>query len=156
MEEKSESERKTFQTVRPEFTRGEVPLKYSYTFSKGERLDVSQDENGIAYIGITRGEKSIFDASRLLPPDFKFVTPTYFIKSIKEYRLEDYHYNTSGWAVSPDRKMVLVGEFRSPRDLLTLLHEIGHVQSPDKKLGSVTRSGKEARIRSREERRAWA
>ena len=55
MEEKSESERKTFQTVRPEFTRGEVPLKYSYTFSKGERLDVSQDENGIAYIGITRG-----------------------------------------------------------------------------------------------------
>lgn len=158
-----------------EFVHGEKPFEYDYEFPGGERLEADQDDGGLGHIRILRGQAVLFDAADLLPEGFKLVTPKYFQQHPDEERLEDYV--ASSWVTSSERKLILLGEFRTPRDFLGLLHEIGHARldSDDDvealiaiglqlaeaekgkdKDSEVILSEDQAKIVSRMERRAWA
>lgn len=160
-----------------DFIEGKVPFEFSYVFPDGKVMEVLQDKDGIGNVVIRDRDQIIFNATSLLPSQYKLVTPTYFLKFPEE---RDF---TGSWTTDHDRKIINLGEFKSPQDLLSILHEIGHsandkaeelkkMDEIDKKLNFIStekqkRGGKEsgydawlekedARLRSRIERRAWA
>ena len=107
-----------------EFREGRVPFGFRHTFPGGEKFIARQSNKGQGMITLEKDGAAVLDFSALLPEGWKFVTPTYFQKHPEEESLADYFDND--WAASPDRKMVLCGEFKTPQDILGLLHEIGH------------------------------
>lgn len=117
-------EAKESQRIR-DFTEGKIPFEYHYNFPAGGELMATTDQNGIGQVGITKAGK-VFDFVSLLPAGYKFVTPAYFKKHPDEETLFDYFGGT--WANRHDGKVVLLGEFQSPKDILIFLHEIGHAR----------------------------
>lgn len=163
-------------TPSEEFLDGEKPLEYNFKFSTGEKFIAVQSNRGGGIIVIERSGKKIFDFADILPEGYKFVTPTYFKKHPNERHLLDYTDND--WRESSKRKLIFLGEFKSPQDILILLHEIGHATSSgaeeDAKIrerleddyyeslsskdavSKVLVSEEKAKIISKSERQAWA
>lgn len=163
-------------TPSEEFLEGKKPFEYDFKFSTGEKFIAVQSNRGGGIITIERNSKEIFDFANILPKNYKFVTPTYFKKHPKEEGLFDYV--DTDWRETPKRKLILLGEFKSPQDVLTLLHEIGHAATPGTEEDMRTReqleddyyealsnkdtvskvlfSEEKAKIISRSERWAWA
>lgn len=160
----------------PEYINGEIPLQYSYTFPGKEKLEVSQDDIGISQIIIKQGDKILFDASTLLPTGWKFVTPAYVKKFPEGFSWRD-KLALGGWVTMRDKKLIFCGEFKSPQEFLSLLHEIGHVKNDtpehlaaERKIGEECEAALKkidyeqyfnllaegAKLESKSERRAWA
>jgi hypothetical protein len=87
-------------------------------------LEATQDDDGLGYISIKKDGLDIFNADDLLPEGFKFVTPRYFEQHPDDKVSGDYH--NSSWTIENQRKLILLGEFEVPQDILGLLHELGH------------------------------
>lgn len=158
---------------RPEYIAGEKPFEYQHVFSSGESLKAFQDEEGAGHVVIQRDGKTIFDFSSLLPPDFIMAAPKYFQTFPEKEEFDD---PIGRWSASLDlnRKLILLGEFISPKNILSLLHEIGHINadSPKEKkerqgllldvsadfidLSKLSSEKKLIRLKSKMERRAWA
>ncbi len=158
---------------RPEYIDGKVPFEYKHTFSSGEVLEAFQDEEGIGHVIIQRDGKTIFDFSKFLPPDFLLVTPKYFQKFPKKKQLFD---SIGEWEANFNRRLIFLGDFKSLKDILSLLHEIGHMEnntpedtedrrrllvgSPDDDFSvlprAVSSEKKLAKLHSKIEREAWA
>ncbi|MEK7087190.1 MAG: hypothetical protein AAB958_00615, partial [Patescibacteria group bacterium] len=107
-----------------EFLEGEKPFEYNFKFHTGEEFNARQSNRGGGIITIERNGETIFDFKNILPEGYKFVTPTYFKKHPDERYLLDYV--DTDWRESPKRKLIFLGEFKSPQDVLLILHEIGH------------------------------
>lgn len=156
-----------------EFLSAERPLEYNLPLStKGGRIEVSQSGRGGGKILITRDRETVFDIATLLPPGYRLVTPQYFKNHPKDASLFDYL--DSSWAHCPERKMILLGEFRGPEDILSVLHEIGHAYDGDKESNKkifeiddelvvskdltykVLLTEELAKLKSKRERFAWA
>jgi len=123
-EEEYKKKREQYRMI--DFADGKIPFEYHYIFPSGEKLEATTDQDGCGHIEITKEGKVIFDFANLLPQDYKFITPAYFQKFPEEETFFDYLGNT--WAIRHQDKLVLLGEIQSPRDILSLLHEIGHAR----------------------------
>lgn len=101
-----------------EYVEGEEELNFHYTFSTGEVLSATEDDQGIARIIIRKGEEVVLDFQDLLPTEFyKFTTP-----------------RQHSWAPRADKGewsnesfTVHVGHMKDPKSIALLLHEIGHI-----------------------------
>lgn len=111
---------------REEYRDGLIPLAYSFSFSNGEMLCVSQREDGIALIRIERDGVCVFDFAELLPQGFRFTTPHYVLEEEKREPRIYAPVFLGTWCTSQSRKMVHVGDWTHPEHLFNLLHEIGH------------------------------
>ena len=161
--------------AKSKFRTGELSFDFNFSFPNGIKIEGHQDKKGIGHVRIRGEKKIIFNAEELLPSGWKFVTPAYFEKSPEEETLDDYLFDT--WSTSYDRKLILLGQMDSPKEILTLLHEIGHSindsledlkimkQLLEEKKAVKNRKDlvyktllgeEEAKISSKVERRAWA
>ncbi len=121
--ESFEPERKIFEP-RKEYCEGILPLKFEHKFDDGTKL-IAEEEKGIATIILKIGNEIIFNFSDLLPEDYKFVTPA-FARNTENENLKQQFEEGDIWAITTDEKLVLIGDWQDPRDVITLLHEIGH------------------------------
>jgi hypothetical protein len=153
-----------------EYRAGLKPLEYRYEFAGGKVLEASQDQAGIAHIVFRDKNGIAFDFASLLPEGMKLVTPIYFKNFPEEKKQGDF--TEFGWMVDDKRGLVLMGEFKTPKHLLALLHEIGHLRnnsSEDMNLRDILRdqsfrgyygisqAEKDfARVVSKTERDAWS
>ncbi|MFA6301329.1 MAG: hypothetical protein WC609_03190 [Candidatus Paceibacterota bacterium] len=124
---------------RPDYKLGILKLDFKYEFSSGEVLKASEDEKGIAHIFIKNRDETVVNFSKLLPPGYKFVTPSYLIRrpellsSISGNMLGDAVLN--GWLTYPPDKIIIIGDMQAPSSVFALLHEMGHtyqeINSPE-------------------------
>lgn len=156
----------------PEFIDGEIPLEYRYTFPGGEEFRVRQDDSGKGIITLEKDGRIVFDFASLLPEQWRFVTPIYF----KKHPDRKWHNMYIPWTFNLEHKLIMLGDFKTPQDILGLLHEMGHAESTTmedlesrhncaKQAFSIRKQGKAppvsleeeyARITSKIERLAWA
>lgn len=131
----------------PEYVDGRKKLSLTHEYSSGAILKCSENPEGYAKIILT-SPKKIIDFEEY-SRDYKFVTPTFWL-------LNKYTKGFGEFEVSHNQQVVSLGEFKSARDLLSLLHEIGHLNDfsftieggPDVIAG--------AKRNSPVERKAWA
>jgi hypothetical protein len=137
-----------FLKPRSEYANGAERLEFHHQFSNGMVLtacEVSTElegEDGIISDQDTQEQHSkpriypviqikdsngqiVFDFETLLPEGYHFVVPHSFddrdnpmISPLLRH----------GWLANPQEKYILVGDWRDPKELLALMHEIGHVQ----------------------------
>lgn len=150
----------------------EPHIQYSREFPGGIRFEVLKAKDGELKINLGKDGGDRRDFSDFLPSGWKFVSKDY-VDGLNKEKGTDIPW--FGWLADHDRKMIQIGKFGSPKDLLTVLHEVGHAQKNDPEdlkkydpnmeahlpagIGSkeYIRSQKEqARILSRIEREAWA
>ena len=105
-----------------EYLGGKEKLSFRHTFSTGETFAVVEDEDGIASIAIRKDGEDILSLGNFLPKGVKFVTPSYF-KKFKTFVPDSL---IGGWFFNPPLKVVSMWQINSPREILSLLHEIGH------------------------------
>lgn len=103
----------------------EGKFEYSYEFPGGEKFEVAEREDGMMKIILKKDNQDIFDFSTLLPEDWKFVSEDY-VRRLSEKTKKEIPW--IGWLADHDRKLIQIEDFESPKDFLTLLHEIGHAQ----------------------------
>jgi hypothetical protein len=130
-EESSKTAEESFEPRR-EYREGILPLKFEYKFDDGKKL-IAEEKKGIAKIVLKKDNKVIFNLSDLLPKDYKFVTPA-FARNTKDEYLKQQCEEGSIWATDADKKSVLIGDWRDPRDIITLLHEIGHANQKTERI----------------------
>jgi len=111
-----------------DFVEGHRPFAVEYDLPDGKRLEGFQDEGGVAHLVIKEGDDIVLDFGEFLPEGFRFITPMYFEKNPEEEALTDYLMGDM-WASDPERKIIKMGEFEFPQDILTLLHELGHANN---------------------------
>jgi hypothetical protein len=152
----------------PEYAKGEKKLHFEYTFSTGEVLTATENQEGEAQIVIRKNGETVLDFSEIVPGiKYHFYTPTYCL--------------TRGISFTPDWSQVLsfsilIGDMRDPKSIALLLHEIGHSLEKvktdhsdktdlaklwEKHAGPLTKKYKDARRKlaeeiSNDERSAWA
>lgn len=130
---------------RGEYINGILPLHFEYVFDTGEIMS-AEEENGLAKIVLKKNNKIIFDFSELLAKNTEFITPSFFKRrndladkegtsyddlSWEGYEAELAEIEPASWEASPCGKYISIGDWRDPKELLTLLHEIGHThQNP--------------------------
>ena len=149
-----------------EYVEGREKLNYRCQLSSGEFFEATED-NGEAKFVILRNGQEIFNFKDLVPKEFKFVTPQYWLnlnefdKDAPSAFREDpagYRREMQGeWQCGAN--FISVGEVTSLRDILSLLHEIGHYYEDFSTLGdSKKESDKKeaAKLSSKSERGAWA
>lgn len=119
---------------------------FEHTFSNGAKLIVEQGENQKASVRI-EGKKKI-DFNDLIAPGYAFKI------SEEENRSE---------SINPISKKITIGIWTSPKDLLGLLHEIGHSFQPyltemvrEKHFGPQLTEVQQMKRESKSERDAWA
>jgi hypothetical protein len=106
---------------RKEYEEGKIELNFQYGFSDGSQLIASQNnDESRAEIRIVRDGEAIFDFAELLPEGYEFTTPNILIRNGESIPVG----SIGGWG-SKDGK-VCVGDWQDPREILLLLHEIGH------------------------------
>lgn len=118
---------------------GEIPLEYNHTFQSGENLRAFQDEKGIAHVVLERNGKTIFNADDLVPRDYVLAAPLYVEQELEKQGKEVPLFGTGEWITDHTHKLINVGEFHQPQDIISLLHEIGHARIDDPKLLSKMR-----------------
>lgn len=148
---------------RKEYIKGEIKLKFKQELPSGETLEAEENEWGVASIVIKHGNDATIDFAEFLPPDFKFVTPTYF-NSHPTISMMVGEEAPGKWGVLPKSQLVSIGEIRRLSDVFILLHEIGHTQQTpewdkqkeDEMPDSDNPHQKAVRSLSIDERNAWA
>ena len=105
---------------------GQESLEYSYKFPGGERFEVVKKENGEFKVSILKDKKVIFDFSSLLPSEWKLVSRDYISELNKKTSQE---IPWLEWWADHRRKLIQIGKFKIPQDLLGFFHEIGHVKN---------------------------
>lgn len=108
---------------REEYREGLVPLEFRTEFSNDRRLDVAQDEEGIAHIVIEKPGGDFFDFNALLPQEFKYITPTYIKKHEQDLATPVW---PGTWGAYQNMKLVSVGDWTRASHVFNLLHEVGH------------------------------
>jgi hypothetical protein len=147
-----------------EYIEGREKLKYKYEFSSGEFFEATENGGEAKFI-ISREGKEIFNFKNLLPSGFKFVTPEYWINlsefdenSPANFRANPQEYkkdNQGNWTCGPD--FISVGKVTSLRDVMAILHEMGHARKTGGIGIHLTGDKKEEMEQmSQEERIAWA
>ncbi len=149
-----------------EYAEGREKLNYRCQLSSGEFFEATED-NGEAKFVISRDGKEIFNFGDLVPKEFKFATPQYWLnlnesdKSAPPRFKEDpegYRKEVQGeWQCGEN--FISVGEVSSLQDILTLLHEVGHYYEDFSTLGNDKKEGDKkeaAKLSSKSERAAWA
>ena len=128
-----------------DYVEGKRKLDFVHKFSSGETLRGGEDKNGRAEFVLERDGKPLFNLRNLVT-GVRFVTPTYWLGV--NLSSEEIH---ESWRESPKKLKVLVEAYRgrwrhlepnvvsigrmdSLEDILSLLHELGHVR--DRKLSS--------------------
>jgi len=117
-------------TSQDEYRRGEAPLHFKHELSNGATLKFEQDDAGIANVQILRGSDVVFDACNELPADWKLVTPTYLLNNRGEAESDDFTPYDALWRTSFLHKNIRIGDIDDPKELLIMLHEIGHAIDP--------------------------
>jgi len=148
------------------YREGREKLHFNFQFSSGELFEATE-ENGQARFVITKDGQEVFDFKSLLPQDFKFRTPEYWL-NLKQNNPEA----PAGFKVNPEKfkdeaagvwqcgeKFISVGRITSIKDVLALLHEVGH--SKTRSFGSrfteqSSNDQQSAKLESANERLAWA
>lgn len=131
-EEISDTEKEEIKKVledSQEYSEGKIPLAYQYMFPDGKTFQALQDENGFGRLLVVKKEKIIFDFSKLVPSDVKFVTPTYFEKHPDDTAGNDWFREHGGWGAHLLWKKIFCGELKDPRQILNILHEAGHINN---------------------------
>lgn len=142
-----------------EYKEGEERLNFKWAFSGGEIFEAAENGEGVVSAKISKDGETIFDLTDLLPKSAKMASPTYFlarpevVTGVPDRKI-------GKWFYSRGDKTVSVGWMKDYKDILMLLHEIGHARiAPDvasmeeksKKLGK-----NEFEFQSWDERTAWA
>lgn len=117
-------ERSGFLEVPPGYSSTETRIEYHYVFPSREILEAKEQPDGTVQIVIKSGENVFFDFIQLLPGGYKFVSYPYVAHLEKETG-EDVPW--VGWLAVPKWKHIQIGDFESPKDILGLLHEVGHI-----------------------------
>lgn len=109
-----------------EYVEGERKLNFHYTFSTGEVLSATENDEGIAAIVIKKREEVVLNFQDLLPTQFyKFVTP----------RMHAWAKRADAGEWSNEPFTVHIGDMRDPKSIALLLHEIGHILDYEKREG---------------------
>jgi len=143
-----------------EYVEGRERLKYKYQFSSGELFEATEDVGEAKFV-ILRDGKEIFNFKELVPEGFKFLTPKYWPNPVESDGLEKRQGESirGKWACGEDA--ISVGKFDSIRDVVALLHEIGHSKGKipfmERQTAHIMGEKKrEIELYSQEERSAWA
>ena len=153
-----------------EYVEGLKKLDFEHNFSSGETFKAVEDESGKASFFIQKNGKKIFDFKNLSPEEIKFVTPTYWknLDNSDEYAPRGFRENPNAYREQTkgrwgyDAKFISVGEITSLKDVIFLLHEIGHSKED---IGQVIKwrkaiqkdeKVKAAELSSESERFAWS
>ncbi len=139
-----------------DFKLGKEKVCNQFVLSNGGGvINSNEDENGIVKIILNLKNGVVLDFSNLLPDGWKFVSPTFLIKSGKE--------KVAGvWSANLEQKTISVGEIKGTESVFALLHEIGHALDKEKmkKANEVYENYGESRsfnsFSSSAERVAWA
>lgn len=159
------------QSVQPDS--GEKRANFFYEFPGDKSIEVHQNKEGEIEIILSENRKKIFDFKELLPPGFKFIN-----HELAEKITSDAIRRRPGWVTNFPHAFIEIGEFSSPRNILSVLHEIGHakydldseerqklLESPQEAISQSRSENKKdnvlaeeeyAKARSTAERRAWA
>jgi len=111
----------------PEYKEGKIKLNFEHKFSTGEIFKAREDDEGNVTIFLERNSEVIFNFQDL----FKgyFFTPTSAknkkIRGVEDKKTMDL-LKEGDWGCIPELGIVRVGAMNEPKDILTLLHEIGH------------------------------
>ncbi len=132
-QETSENEEKIYRLAkemaipRPEYSCGRVGLYFEQPLFGGVALKAIENTDSSASIILKRGKEKIFDFKDLLPGDFRFVTPSYIIRK-HDIRNQEFMIASrlGEWRTYFDKHLISVGDFRNPKEIFALLHEIGH------------------------------
>lgn len=144
---------------------GNVPEKsenLSIKFGDSNSWEINTLENGELRISLTAGEKEALDFSKFIPENFKFV----------DHKLASKLRNSAfskkpNWCTNFEHNFIEIGPIESPKEILMLLHELGHVKNDLRStermqmlnLGSLSSGDVKkqyVKISSVMERRAWA
>lgn len=110
---------------RPEYLKGELPLRFAKLLSNGDVLVAHQDEHGEAVVAIEREGKEVFNFRELLvgKEDVRFETPQSLEKRYgpTDNKTDEFSMWRKGDGV------VFMGDWRTSEGLYFFLHEIGHV-----------------------------
>ncbi len=109
---------------RPDYKIGNLKLHFESILKGGDEIRATENENGMAKIVIERNGQTILDFKDFLAAGYKMVTPSYLVSHPEEEIPEQL---IGTFAVSPQYHLVLIGDIRDEKDLLPLLHEIGHI-----------------------------
>lgn len=114
-----------------EYKEGLKKLNFEHQLSTGETIYVSENENGEISATVKSNDEIIVDLNKYLPPNVKMVSPSYLFSSpeiltgVPDCKIGRWQYSRAGM-------LVTVGDMKDMRDILTLLHEIGHSRlAPD-------------------------
>lgn len=159
-------------SARPEYLSGETPLNFEYKFSTGETLKATQNQEDVAAVVIERNGKTILDFKDLSAEPVRFLSASKAIEETKDATLPNAP--RSDWYLALDDEgksnFISIGDMRESKDVLSLLHELGHtyqqylfrmkreVESDVIRVGKMTEGQKMdvSVISSVEERDAWA
>src|SRR3990170_2123014 len=94
--------------------------EFIHVFPNGQEFRVERRPDDSFRIFLKAGNKVGFDFDELLPTGYKFVSEEY-IEALDE---PDTFWRP--WFTDYRRKEIYVGDFESSKDILGLLHEIGH------------------------------
>ncbi|MCX6746060.1 MAG: hypothetical protein NTX00_03520 [Candidatus Parcubacteria bacterium] len=131
-----------FLEVPPGYSAHEKPIEYHYNFSSGEKFEAKEQSDGTVKIVIEKDRGIIFDFAQLLPRGYKFVSYPY-IAHLEEKVGEEIPW--IGWSAMPKWKLIQIGEWESAKDIVGLLHEIGHVINYEKEEQDIKEAGNEHR-----------
>ena len=101
-------------------------LKYDYTFPDGKKFVVIQQEDGTASLSLARNGETIFNFSELLPDGYIFITKDYIQQFNGQHGVQE---RWVGWVAYHKYKHIQIGDFETPKDIVDVLHEIGHAQN---------------------------
>jgi len=134
---------------RPEYAEGEAKLNFHHTYSSGAVLNAEENPEGIVSINFTDKEnKKVLEVEKSLPSSYYFVSPSYIINN---HDLLEKYMSSLGVFQLLDENLILIGDMKSGKDLLSIFHEMGHI---NQKRGLISAHGYEEI--SKRERGAWA
>ena len=146
------------ETISPseKYQTGELKVDHEFTLPEGSIVRSREDKEGFVQIVLEKPDGSLVDFSDFLPPDWRFVSPTWCLRKEGLKRM------AGMWFSHEENKIVSVGEIKNPESILALLHEIGHTKRPldaEYKKAMFKDFGRSEPFhhkRSSRERNAWA
>lgn len=150
------------------------PFEFEYSLSEGGKIEAKKQEDKTVQITIENKDGEKFDFASLLPPDYVFASFDY-VAELSEKTGEEIVWVP--WFCDHKHKLITIGEFgdfKDHRDILGVLHEIGHARKntpeelkalqeaeeefchADNKTDRALWAAEEARILSKMERKALA
>jgi hypothetical protein len=147
------------------FREGKEKLRLNAQFSTGEVFSASE-KDGEANFAISKDGKEVFNFKALLPEGYQFTTPEYWIKLEESDAAAPFDFKTNPqkfrqevqgvWQCGDN--YISVGKMTSLRDIVALLHEIGHSRENPSEFRRARDAGdtkKEVELLSGLEWQAW-